>query len=136
MNEATSSLTCGACSRQELPSGVPWIESARSRSRSVTGLPSVLLVFKRGNGVLNARQMVRERLAPAYALPNVATPPVILQPMSATGRVMMVSLSSEPVEPTELSLLARRTIKPKLVGCQTCSTCRCEASGCASRLST
>ena len=101
-------------SLEELLSGVPWIES--TRSRSVTGLSSVLLIFKRGTDVLKARQMVQERLALAYTLPNVATPPVILQPMSATSRFMMVALSSDTIEPTELSLLARWTIKPKLVG--------------------
>src|SRR5207247_1148999 len=52
----------------------------------------------------------------AYTLPNVATPPVILQPLSATSRFMMVGISSDKVEPTELSLLARWTIKPKLLG--------------------
>ena len=101
-------------SLEELLSGVPWIES--TRSRSVTGLSSVLLIFKRGTDVLRARQMVQERLALAYTLPNVATPPVILQPMSATSRFMMVSLSSDTIEPTELSLLTRWTVKPKLVG--------------------
>src|SRR5439155_1175067 len=42
--------------------------------------------------------------------------PVILQPLSATSRFMMVGISSDKVEPTELSLLARWTIKPKLLG--------------------
>jgi Cu/Ag efflux pump CusA len=101
-------------SLEELLSGVPWIES--TRSRSVTGLSSVMLIFKRGTDIMKARQMVQERLALAYTLPNVASPPVILQPMSATSRFMMVALSSDAIEPTELSLLARWTIKPKLVG--------------------
>ncbi len=101
-------------SLEELLSGVPWIES--TRSRSVTGLSSVMLIFKRGTDLMKARQMVQERLALAYTLPNVASPPVILQPMSATSRFMMVALSSDTIEPTELSLLARWTIKPKLVG--------------------
>ncbi len=101
-------------SLEELLSGVPWIES--TRSKSVTGLSSVMLIFKRGTDVLKARQMVQERLALAYTLPNVASPPVILQPMSATSRFMMVALSADKMDATELSLLARWTIKPKLVG--------------------
>ena len=101
-------------SLEELLSGVPWIES--TRSRSVTGLSSVLLIFKRGTDVMKARQMVQERLAVAYTLPNVATPPVILQPTSSTSRFMMVALSSDTIDSTELSLLARWTMKPKLVG--------------------
>ena len=66
-----------ACGQEELPNSVRWIESARSRSRLATGLPSVLLMFKRGNGVLKARQMVQERLAPAYTLPDVTTLPAM-----------------------------------------------------------
>ena len=101
-------------SLEELLSGVPWIES--TRSKSVTGLSSVMLIFKRGTDIMKARQMVQERLALAYTLPNVATPPVILQPMSATSRFLMVSISSDSMDATELSLLARWTMKPKLVG--------------------
>ena len=59
--------------------------------------------------------MVRSGCA-EYKLPNVATPPVILQPVSATGRFMMIGISSDTIDPTELSLLARWTIKPRLVG--------------------
>src|SRR5262245_2567512 len=99
---------------EELLSGVPWLESIRSSS--VTGLSSIVLTFKRGTDLIKARQMMQERLTLAYTLPNVATPPVILQPVSATGRFMMIGISSGSVEPTELSLLARWTIKPKLLG--------------------
>ena len=99
---------------EELLSGVPWLESIRSTS--VTGLSSIVMTFKRGTDIVKARQVIQERLTLAYTLPNVATPPVILQPLSATSRFMMVSLSSERVEPTELSLLARWTVKPKLLG--------------------
>lgn len=99
---------------EELLSGVPWLESIRSTS--VTGLSSIVMTFKRGTDIVKARQMIQERLTLAYTLPNVATPPVILQPLSATSRFMMVSLSSERVEPTQLSLLARWTVKPKLLG--------------------
>ena len=60
--------------------------------------------------------MIQERLTLAYTLPNVSHPPVILQPVSATSRFMMIGISSKTIEPTELSLLARWTIKPKLVG--------------------
>lgn len=101
-------------SLEELLSGVPWLES--TRSKSVTGLSSVMLIFKRGTDIMKARQMVQERLSLAYTLPNVATPPVILQPMSATSRFMMVAVSSDTIDPTELSLLARWTMKPRLVG--------------------
>jgi CzcA family heavy metal efflux pump len=99
---------------EELLSGVPWLESIRSQS--VTGLSSIVLTFKRGTELMKARQMIQERLTLAYTLPNVAQPPVILQPLSATSRFMMVGISSDRVEPTELSLLTRWTIKPRLLG--------------------
>lgn len=99
---------------EELLSGVPWLESIRSQS--VTGLSSIVLTFERGTDIMKARQMIQERLTLAYTLPNVAQPPVILQPLSATSRFMMVEISSDKVEPTELSLLTRWTIKPKLLG--------------------
>lgn len=99
---------------EELLSGVPWLDSIRSQS--VTGLSSIILTFQRGTDIMKARQMIQERLTLAYTLPNVATPPVIMQPMSATARFMMVGLSSDKIDPTELSLLARWTIKPRLLG--------------------
>ena len=99
---------------EELLSGVPWLESIRSQS--VTGLSSIVLTFKRGTDIMRARQMMQERLTLAYTLPNVAQPPVILQPLSATARFMMIGISSEKIDPTELSLLARWTIKPRLLG--------------------
>ena len=99
---------------EELLSGVPWLESIRSES--VTGLSSIVLTFERGTDIIKARQMIQERLTLAYTLPNVALPPAMLQPLSATSRFMMVGISSKKVEPTELSMIARWTIKPKLLG--------------------
>ncbi|GJL77813.1 MAG: cation transporter [Nitrospinaceae bacterium] len=99
---------------EELLSGVPWLESIRSQS--VTGLSSIVLTFERGTDIIKARQMIQERLTLAYTLPNVAQPPSILQPLSATSRFMMVGVSSNELEDTELSMLARWTMKPKLVG--------------------
>ena len=99
---------------EELLSGVPWLDAIRSQS--VTGLSSIVLTFKRGTDIMKARQMMQERLTLAYTLPNVAQPPVILQPLSATARFMMIGVSSDKVEPTELSLLARWTVKPRLLG--------------------
>lgn len=99
---------------EELLSGVPWLDSIRSES--VTGLSSIVLQFKRGTDIIRARQMVQERLALAIYLPNVAQPPVMLQPTSSTSRFMMIGLSSEEIEDVDLSMLARWTIKPKLTG--------------------
>ncbi len=110
-DEVESLITLGL---EELLSGVPWLDS--TRSRSVTGLSTITLIFQRGTDLIKARQMVQERLTLEYKLPNVATPPVILQPVSSTNRFMMIGISSDTIESTELSLLARWTIKPRLVG--------------------
>ena len=99
---------------EELLSGVPWLKSIRSES--VTGLSSIVLTFERGTNIMQARQMIQERLTLAYTLPNVAQPPVILQPLSVTNRFMMIGITSHKIDPTELSLLARWTIKPRLLG--------------------
>lgn len=99
---------------EELLSGVPWLESVRSES--VIGLSTIKLTFERGTDLMKARQMVQERLNLVYALPNVSSPPTLLQPLSTTNRFMMVGLTSDQMDPTELSLLAYWTIKPKLVG--------------------
>src|SRR5205807_1153975 len=52
----------------------------------------------------------------AFALPNVSKPPVMLQPVSSTSRVMMIGLTSGRLGPIELSVLARWTIVPRLLG--------------------
>jgi Cu/Ag efflux pump CusA len=60
--------------------------------------------------------MVQERLTQAHALPNVSRPPTLLQPISSTGRLMNIGLSSKTVSLIELSVLARWTIVPRLLG--------------------
>ena len=98
----------------QLLNGVAWLDEIRSES--VPGLSSIELVFEPGTDVLDARQMVQERLTQAHILPNVSQPPVMMQPMASTSRVMMVGLSSEVLTPIEQSVLARWQIKPRLMG--------------------
>ncbi len=98
---------------EELMNGTPWLQSIRSTS--VPGLSSITLIFRPGTDIIRARQLVSERLGLAYALPNVSQPPVILQPMSATNRAMMIGLSSKSVSPIEMSVLARWNIRPALL---------------------
>ena len=99
---------------EELLSGVSWVQTIRSRS--VPGLSSVILVFEPGTNLLKARQLVQERLTLAHMLPNVSSPPVILQPLSATSRVMMIGMSSKEVSPIEMGVLAHWKIRPALMG--------------------
>jgi Cu/Ag efflux pump CusA len=50
-------------------------------------------------------------------LPNVlTTPPAMRQPISSTNRVMAIGLTSARLSPIELSVLARWTVRPRLLG--------------------
>jgi CzcA family heavy metal efflux pump len=98
----------------DLLNGVAWLENIYSDS--VAGLSSILMVFEPGTNPIRARQMVQERLTEAYALPNVSTPPTMLQPLSTTSRAMMVSLSSDDLSLIDMGVLARWNIAPRLTG--------------------
>src|SRR4051795_13077274 len=99
---------------QDLLNGVMGVETIRSDS--VPGLSDITMVFERGMKLFEARQLVQERLTQAHALPNVSKPPQMLQPMSSTSRVMMIGLSTQKLTPIQLSVLARWTVKPRLLG--------------------
>jgi CzcA family heavy metal efflux pump len=88
------------------------------RSKSVPGLSSIVLVFKPGTDIYRGRQLVQERLTQvgAAAFPNVSKPPTVLQPLSSSSRVMMLGLSSDKLSPIERSVIARWTVKPRLMG--------------------
>jgi Cu/Ag efflux pump CusA len=99
---------------QDLLNGVPWLQAIRSES--LPGLSSVVLVFEPGTDLIRARQMVSERLAQAFALPHVSKPPTMLQPLSSTSRVIVIGLSSKKLSLIQMSVLARWTIGPRLMG--------------------
>ena len=98
---------------EELLAGVPWLETMRSKS--VPGMSSIIMIFEPGTNIWRARQMVQERLTGSYALPNASKAPIMIQPLSATSRVAMIGLSSKSVSLIDLSVLARWTIKPRLL---------------------
>ncbi len=100
---------------QNLLNGVAWLD--KIRSESISGLSSITLLFEAGTDINRARQMVAERLAQApVALPRVSKGPVMLQPTSATSRVLVVGLSSKKLSAIQMSVLARWTIAPRLMG--------------------
>ena len=86
------------------------------RSQSVPGLSSIVLVFAPGTDVYRARQLVEERLTQAHALPNVSKPPTLLQPLSSSNRVLMIGLSSDKLSAIDQSVIARWTVRPRLMG--------------------
>jgi len=99
---------------QDLLNGIAFLKHIHSES--VPGLSAIDLFFEPGTDVLTARQVVQERMAEAHALPNVSQPPQMLQPLSSTGRVAMVGLSSTTLTPMEMGVLARWTLRPRLMG--------------------
>ena len=99
---------------QDLLNGVKGVETIRSDS--VAGLSSIVLTFERGTNILSARQLVNERLSQPQAIPTVSKPPQMLQPVSAENRVMMIGLSTDRLSAIDLSVLARWTIRPRLMG--------------------
>ena len=85
------------------------------RSKSVPQLSSIVMIFEPGTDLLDARQLVQERLATvAPTLPSWTTPPVMIQPLSATSRTMKIGLSSDTVDLIDLSVMARWKIRPRL----------------------
>jgi Cu/Ag efflux pump CusA len=102
---------------QDLLNGVAFLDEIESES--LPGLSSVVMTFEPGTDLLDARQVVAERLAQAVGaagLPEVAKPPQMLQPLSSTSRVAIVKLSSNTVTPIQMSVWARWIVSPQLLG--------------------
>src|SRR5256712_50969 len=86
------------------------------RSKSVTGLSAIRLIFKLGTDILHARQLVQERLELAtHTLPLSAGAPIMLQPLSATSRAMKIGITSKEHNLVDLSMMAYWTIKFRLM---------------------
>ena len=102
----------------DLLNGIEGVEVLRSKSTA--GLSSIVLVFEQGYDVYKGRQLVQERLTQlnGAAFANVSRAPVVLPPLSSQSRVMMIGLSGKNLTPIQRSVIARWTIKPKLLGIQ------------------
>ncbi len=98
---------------QDLLNGIPWLEHISSRS--MPGLSAIDLHFEPGTDLQAARQLTQERMTQAKALPNVGTPPIMVQPTSSTSRVAMISMHSESVSLMQMSVQARWQIRPRLM---------------------
>jgi len=99
---------------QDLLNGVPWLD--RIHSSSMPGLSAIDLTFQPGTNLYAARQMVQERMTQAHALPNVGSPPIMIQPLASVSRIAMIRLSSRQVSLIDMSVLARWKIRPRLMG--------------------
>jgi CzcA family heavy metal efflux pump len=95
--------------------GVPDIEVMRSKS--VSQLSSILLIFKSGVDGIRARQLVSERMALATkSLPTWAAPPFMMPPLSSTSRIMKIGITSKDKSVMDLSMLAYWNIRQRLLG--------------------
>src|SRR5689334_15693455 len=94
--------------------GVPQLDVIRSSSGG--NLSQVVLLFKPGADLMQARQRVNERLKLAIAeLPQSAGMPVMLQPLSSTSRVMKIGITSKTHDMMDLSMIAYWTLKFRLM---------------------
>ena len=86
------------------------------RSKSIGDLSSIELLFKPGTDILKARQLVQERMTNVMPnLPTWAAPPVLMPPVSVTGRFMKIGLSSKNIPLTDMSMIAYWTIRARLL---------------------
>ena len=92
--------------------GVPGLDVIRSRS--VADLSQIVLIFKPGTDLIFARQLVAERIA-TVTLPTWAAPPVMIQPLSSTSRVMKIGISSKDHALPDLSMTAYWKIRARLL---------------------
>jgi Cu/Ag efflux pump CusA len=97
----------------DLLNGIPWLETIHSKS--MPGLSAIDLTFEQGTDLWLARQMVAERMSQAHALPNVGTPPLMVQPTATASRVAMVAMRSDDVSMIDMSVLARWQMRPRLM---------------------
>ncbi|HEU4897004.1 MAG TPA: efflux RND transporter permease subunit, partial [Actinomycetota bacterium] len=94
--------------------GIPGLDEMRSSS--VPQLSSIELIFTQDTDLLQARQLAQERIATVLpTLPTWAAPPVMLQPLSATSRVMKIGLSSDQRSLIEMSMISYWKIRARLL---------------------
>ncbi len=96
--------------------GVPNLEVIRSKS--VEQLSSIELIFAPGTDLLTSRQLVAERVAAVTpTLPTWSSPPVMIQPLSATSRVLKIGVTStDPdLDMMDLSMTSYWKIRARLL---------------------
>ena len=99
---------------EEALNGVEGLDEIRSKS--VGQISSIVLIFEPGTDLLTARQLVSERIAIATpTLPTWASPPLMLQPLSSTSRVMKIGLTSDERSLIEMSMITYWKIRAHLL---------------------
>jgi CzcA family heavy metal efflux pump len=89
------------------------------RSKSVSQLSSIVMIFKPGTDLMKARLLIQERLtAISPRLPRWANSPFMIQPLSSTSRVMKIGISQADKSDAahiDMALLAYWTVRPRLM---------------------
>jgi CzcA family heavy metal efflux pump len=86
------------------------------RSRSMQGLSAITLVFDDRANVLQARQLVAERLNTlAASLPVGVTPPTLLPLTTTTSVVRIIGLTSQHLSTSALYDIAQWTLRPQML---------------------
>jgi CzcA family heavy metal efflux pump len=99
---------------EQMLQGLPGLDTIRSKS--VPGLSQIVLLFDRGTDLLHARQVVDERVGTVTpTLPTWAAPPIMIQPLSSTSRVMKIGLTSDSVSLMDLSIISYWKIRARLL---------------------
>src|SRR5687767_12845993 len=90
---------------EEVLQGIPGLKELRSKS--VSQLSSIRLIFEKGTDETKARQLVQERVAQVLPhIPTWASPPWMMPAASATSRIMKIGLSSDSVSLIEMSAVS------------------------------
>jgi CzcA family heavy metal efflux pump len=99
---------------EEVFNGLPGLDVMRSKS--VEQLSSIILIFEPGTDLMEARQLVAERLAIGTpTLPTWAAPPMMMPPLSSTARTMKIGISSKTRSVIDLSMITYWTIRQRLL---------------------
>jgi CzcA family heavy metal efflux pump len=94
--------------------GVPGVDDVQSYSEPQ--LSAIYLYFRSGTSLLQARQLVEEKLqTTAHTLPTWCDPPQMYPIVSATSRVMQIGFTSSTISSLQLSTIAQWDIRPKLM---------------------
>jgi CzcA family heavy metal efflux pump len=99
---------------EQVFNGLPGLDVMRSKS--VNQLSAILLIFEPGTDLMEARQLVQERLAIATpTLPTYAAPPMMMPPLSSTARTIKIGISSDEYSVKELSMIGYWKIRQSLL---------------------
>jgi CzcA family heavy metal efflux pump len=99
---------------EQVFNGLPGLDVMRSKS--VEQLSSIVLIFEPGTDLMEARQLVAERLAIGTpTLPTWAAPPMMMPPLSSTARTMKIGISSKELSVADLSMITYWKIRQRLL---------------------